>query len=87
MRSGPSSPRQRRTAKIPPPGLIYAAVEKTRKKGRVVEIAARLVFGTITAVMAALGISLASTAIDTSFVERRNATDRHRNARKTYRFK
>ena len=41
------------------------------------------------AVLAALGMSKASRAINTSFVERQNGTDRHRNARKarkTYRF-
>src|SRR5947209_1493830 len=39
--------------------------------------------------MAALGMSRASRAIKTSFLERQNGTDRHRNARKarkTYRF-
>ena len=41
------------------------------------------------AVLAALGMSRVSRAINTSFVERQNGTDRHRNARKarkTYRF-
>jgi hypothetical protein len=64
-------------------------VEKTREKGRVVSIAPRVVFGTMAAVLAALGWSRVSTAITTSFVERQNGTDRHRNARKarkTYRF-
>ncbi len=64
-------------------------VEKTRAKGRVVSIATRVVFGTVAAVVAALGMSRVSTAINTSFVERQNGTDRHRNARKgrkTYRF-
>jgi hypothetical protein len=64
-------------------------VEKTREKGRVVSIATRVVFGTMVAVIAALGMSKASRAITTSFVERQNGTDRHRNARearKTYRF-
>jgi hypothetical protein len=40
-------------------------------------------------VLAALGLSRVSRAINTAFVERENATDRHRNARKarkTYRF-
>ena len=55
-------------------------VEKTREKGRVVKIATRVVFGTMTAVVAALGMSLVSRAINTSFVERENGTDRHRNA-------
>lgn len=75
--------------KVAPAGLTYAVVEKTREKGRVVKIATRAVFGTIAAVMAALGMSSASRAVNTSFVERQNGTDRHRNARKarkTYRF-
>jgi len=64
-------------------------VEKTREKGRVVAIATRVIFGRLAAVMAALGMSGVSRAINTSFVERQNGTDRHRNARKarkTYRF-
>ena len=75
--------------KVAPEGLTYAVVEKTREKGRVVSIATRVVFGTMAAVIAALGMSRASRAINTSFVERQNGTDRHRNARKarkTYRF-
>jgi hypothetical protein len=75
--------------KVAPQGLIYAVVEKTRAKGRVVEVATRVVFGTMAAVMLALGMSKASRAINTAFVERENGTDRHRNARKarkTYRF-
>ena len=75
--------------KVPPKGLNYAVVEKTRAKGRVVSTVTRVIFGTMVAVTAALGISRVSRAINTSFVERQNATDRHRNARKTrktYRF-
>ena len=75
--------------KVAPQGLTYAVVEKTREKGRVVKIATRMVFGMIDAVTAALGTSSASRAVNTSFVERQNGTDRHRNARKarkTYRF-
>jgi IS1 family transposase len=75
--------------KVPPEGLNYAVVEKTRAKGRVVSIVARVIFGTMATVAAALGMSRVSRAINTSFVERQNATDRHRNARKvrkTYRF-
>jgi hypothetical protein len=74
--------------KVAPEGLTYAVVEKTRAKGRVVAIATRVVFGTMAAVVAALARSRASRAINTSFVERQNGTDRHRNARKarkTYR--
>jgi IS1 family transposase len=75
--------------KVAPNGLTSAVVEKTREKGRVVAIATRVVFGTMAAVTAALATSTASRAINTSFVERQNRTDRHRNARKarkTYRF-
>ena len=75
--------------KVASKGLTYAVVEKTREKGRVVKIATRIVFGTIAAVAAALAMSSASSSVNTSFVERQNGTDRHRNARKarkTYRY-
>jgi IS1 family transposase len=75
--------------KAPPPGLNYAVVTKRREKGRVVEVGTRVVFGTVAAVLLALGMSKVSRAINTAFVERENGTDRHRNARKarkTYRF-
>jgi IS1 family transposase len=81
--------RPRGPYKVAPPGLTYAVVEKTRAKGRAVSIATRVVFGTAAAVAAALRMSRVSAAINTSFVERQNGTDRHRNARKarkTYRF-
>lgn len=81
--------RPRAPYKVAPEGPTYAVVEKTRERGRVVSIATRVVFGTVAAVVAALGVSGASRAINTSFVERQNGTDRHRNARKarkTYRF-
>ncbi len=74
---------------VPPPGLTYATVEKRREKGRVVEVLTRAVFGTMAAVLAALGESSVSRWVNTSFLERQNATDRHRNARKvrtTYTF-
>jgi IS1 family transposase len=76
-------------AKVPPPGLNYARVEKRREKGRVVEVITRVVFGTMAAVEAALARSTASRRINVSFLERQNATDRHHNARKarkTYTF-
>lgn len=81
--------RPRAPHQVPPPGLTYATVTKRRAKGRVVEVGTRIVFGTIAAVQAALRMSKASRAINTTFVEREHATDRHRNARKarkTYRF-
>ena len=75
--------------KVLPPGMNYATVEKRRKKGRVVEIVTRVVFGTMAAVQAALAKSKVSRRINTAFLERENATDRHHNARKvrkTYTF-
>jgi len=81
--------RPKASYQVPPPGLIYATVTKRREKGRVVELGTRVIFGTMAAVKAALGTSKVSRAINTAFVERENATDRHRNARKarkTYRF-
>jgi IS1 family transposase len=76
-------------AKVPPPGLNYATVEKRRAKGRVVEIVTRVIFGTMAAVLAALSRLKVSRGINVSFLERQNATDRHHNARKvrkTYTF-
>ena len=81
--------RPKASYKVPPKDLTYAVVEKTRAKGRVVKVLMRVVFGTMAAVRAALGLSRVSTAINTAFVERENGTDRQRNARKvrkTYRF-
>jgi IS1 family transposase len=75
--------------KKPASDLVYATVEKVRKKGRVVEILTRLVFGTMAAVAVALKGSSVSHSINTSFLERQHLTDRHHNARKsrkTYRF-
>jgi hypothetical protein len=62
---------------VPPGGMAYGTVHKTRERGRVVKVEARAVFG------APPG------GISTSYLERQHATDRHRNARKgrkTYRF-
>ena len=75
--------------KVPPSGMNYATVEKRREKGRVVEIVTRVVFGTMAAIVAVLAKSKVSRRINTSFLERQNATDRHRNGRKvrdTYTF-
>ena len=63
---------------VPPAGMSYATVHKTRTKGRVVKVETRTVFGAAPA-----------GTVSTSYLERHNATDRHRNARKgrkTYRF-
>lgn len=70
-------------------GLTYATVCKRRENGRVVEVTTNVVFGTERNVQAALEASAVSSHVNTSFLERHNGTDRHRNARKgrkTYRF-
>jgi hypothetical protein len=74
--------RRPKPVKVPPKGLTYATVHKRRKKNRVVAVEARVVYGTKAAVRAALEGSAVSATVNTVFVERHNATDRHRNARK-----
>jgi len=74
--------RPQKPYQVPPVGLQYATVHKTREKGRVVQIDYRVVFGTVAAVMAALAVSTASKAINTAFVERHHGSDRNRNGRK-----
>ncbi len=74
---------------VPPPDLVYATVHKTRENGTVVKVEPRLRFGTPEQLAAALSSSAVSRQVNTSFVERHNGTDRHRNSRKvrkTYRF-
>jgi IS1 family transposase len=69
--------------------LLYATVHKHRRKGRVVKVSTRIIYGTRKALEAALKRSCCSSKVNTSFIERYNATDRHRNARKvrkSYRF-
>ena len=73
----------------PDPALNYATVCKQRKDGRVVSVRTTVVFGTRRSVANALRRSRVSRRVNTSFIERHNGTDRHRNARKarrTYRF-
>ena len=74
--------RPRKSYRVPPAGLTYATVHKTRVKGRVVKVEQRIIFGTAMDVEAALARSSSSRAVNTSFVERQNGTDRNRNARK-----
>jgi IS1 family transposase/transposase-like protein len=74
--------RPRSPYRVAPAGLNYATVHKTRKKGRVVEVTTRVIFGTAATVAAALEASAASRTVNTAFVERHNGTDRNRNARK-----
>jgi len=73
-------PARRRAA---PPELRYAQVVKQRERGHVVAVTHKIVFGSSTAVQACLAASQASTAINTSFVERENLTLRQHNRRLT----
>jgi hypothetical protein len=64
-------------------------VHKHRRKGRVVRVSTRLIYGEQEALDRALAASPCSRAVNIAFVERYNGTDRHHNARKirkTYRF-
>jgi hypothetical protein len=65
-----------------PAGLVYATVRKVREKGRVVEVIRAVVFGMACLLAVWLRRSAVSNAVNTSFVERNNATDRHQNGRK-----
>lgn len=72
-----------------PAWLVYATVHKVREQDRVVRVEARVVFGTLLQLAAALLWSLVSWCVNTAFVERYHGTDRGRSsrkARKTYRF-
>ena len=69
--------------------VVYATVHKHREANRVVAVEQRQVFGTPERLEDELAESAASHRVSTSFVERQDATDRGRNARKsrkTYRF-
>ena len=74
----------------PPPGLKYAVVPKQRDEhGHVTHVERHPILGTPRAIDKAVNNSPVSSTINTAFIERHNATDRHRNARKarrTYRF-
>lgn len=81
--------RPKKPQKVLPKKLKYATVHKERKKGRVVKVEMRVIFGTLAGILAALALSLVSRVVNTVFVERHNGTDRHRNrrkVRKTYGF-
>jgi hypothetical protein len=89
--AGPRRPGRPRVAprQRPAAGLVYATVRKERRKGRVVSIRRSVVLGDEQAVAEVLKASVCSRTINTSFVERRHATDRGQNARRarrTYRF-
>lgn len=64
-----------------PEDLLYAQVVKHRRKGRVVEVSTKVVFGTPEALQEYLSTSEVSSAINTAFVERENGTMRQHNRR------
>ena len=70
---------------IAPSNLLYAQVVKKREKGRVVEVATKIIFGHEQAVADKLDGSLVSQTINTIFVERDNLTQRLSNRRLTRR--
>ena len=67
----------------PPPDLLYGQVVKHRRKGRVVKITEKVVFGTAAMLQAYLDHSPVSQHLNTAFVERQNGTMRHQNRRFT----
>lgn len=71
--------------RAPLPGLIYAQVVKVRKKGRVVGMHAKLIFGNWATLSAQITASPVSHTLNTSFVERDNLTQRQTNRRLTRR--
>lgn len=88
----PPRPRGRKQPaprRLLPPQLTHAMVQKVIEGGRVTEVKRQLAIGSRQKLQAALKASSVSTKVNTSFLERHNATDRHRNARKSrrsYRF-
>jgi IS1 family transposase len=81
----PKGPRKRgrpRKLKLrPPPGLRYAQVVKHRRKGRVVSITTKVIFGKEQKVKELLAASPVSKGVNISFVERNNLTLRQQSRR------
>lgn len=65
-----------------PAGMVYAMVHKVREKGRVVDVKTRRVHGKRAELEAAIEDSPVSNTVNTSFIERNNATVRQHNSRK-----
>jgi len=85
----PQGRKQPAPRRLLPPQLTHAMVQKVIEGGRLTEVKRQLAIGSRQNLKAALKASSGSTKGNTSFVERHNATDRQRNARKsrrTYRF-
>src|SRR5438874_9260533 len=67
--------------KVPPPDLCYAVVVKERKRGHVVNVTTRIVYGSQEQIQRALHDSPVSTTMNTSGVERNNLTVRQHSRR------
>jgi len=61
----------------PPEELQYATVNKKRRKGRVVSVTTKVIYGSPKAILARIKATTPGTKINTSFVERMNLTLRH----------
>ena len=75
--------------KIPPKGLNYVVVHKERENGKVISITPKIIFGDPVDIDKNLARSSVGRCINTAFIERYNATNRHQDARKvrdTYEF-
>jgi len=83
----PKGPRKRgrpRKPKLrPPPELRYAQVVKHRRKGRVVSISTKVIFGKEEEIQRLLEVSPVSNKINISFIERNNLTLRQHSRRLT----
>jgi len=75
----------RGTRKRPPPEMDYAVVSKTRKKGRVVAIDVKVVFGQADRIEKKLQDSPVSRAVNVAFIERSHLSRRQFNRRLTRR--
>jgi len=85
----PPGRKQPAPRRLLPPQLTHAMVQKVIEAGRVTEVKRELAIGSPQNLKAALKASSVSSKVNTSLVERHNATDRQRNARKSrrsYRF-
>ena len=67
--------------KVPPPDMDYAVIRKTREKGRVVEIAVEVVFGSLSRIDQKLAKSPVSSNVNVSFIERSHLSRRQFNRR------
>jgi len=71
--------------RVPTADLLYAQVVKVREHGRVTQVKTKVIFGKPEAIAEQLANSSVSDAINTSFVERDNLTQRQSNRRLTRR--